>query len=61
MNDTILSQILSIRDSGVINMFDAYGVQQLAFERGFYELVCYIEDDQKRYFRFIMYGKEDNI
>ena len=58
MTDTILSQILSIRDSGAINMLDVNGVQRIAFENEYFELVCYIEDDRQRYFHFIMYGEE---
>ena len=61
MTDTILSQILSIRDSGVINMLDVNGAQRISFEQGFYDLVLYIEEDRKRYFHFIMYGKEPEI
>jgi len=58
MTETILSQIQSIRDSGVINMLDVNGVQRIAFDSDFYELVCYIEENRQRYFHFIMYGEE---
>lgn len=58
MTETILDQIISIRDSGLTNMFDADTVQRLAFEVGYYELVAYIEEDKERYFNFILYGKE---
>lgn len=58
MTDLIRSQILSIRDSGIINMLDVDGVQRIAYEQTFYDLVCYIEEDKKRYFHFIMYGEE---
>ncbi|MBR1642152.1 MAG: DUF5049 domain-containing protein [Butyrivibrio sp.] len=61
MTDIILSQILSIRDSGVINMLDVNGVQRIAFDQGLYDLVLYIEEDKKRYFHFIMYGKEPEV
>ena len=59
MTDMILSQILAIRDSGVINMLDVNGVQRIAFDQGFYELVCYIEEDKHRYFHFILHGEEN--
>lgn len=49
VTDKVLSQILLIRD---------VGVQRIAFERGFYELVCYIEDNKARYFSFILRGEE---
>ncbi len=43
---TVKEQILAIRDTGLINMFDVNGVQRLAFERDFYELVCFIEEER---------------
>lgn len=58
MTETILSQILSIRDSGETNMLDCRMVQRIAFDHGMYELVNYIEEDSRRYFHFILYGKE---
>ena len=52
-------QILDIRDSGLTNMFDANAVQRIAFERGHYELVCFIEERKGDYARFIMSGDEE--
>ena len=57
MDETILNQILAIRDTGLTNMFDIPMVQRLAFDRGFYELVTWLEDHRKEYVRFIMYGE----
>ena len=57
MTDTIRKQILAIRDSGLTNMFDVMSVQRLAYDRGYYELVCYLEDHRKEYARFIMTGE----
>lgn len=57
MNEKIREQILAIRDTGLTNMLDVYAVQRLAFERDFFELVCYIDDDKAGYVRFIMTGK----
>ena len=45
MNETIREQILAIRDTGLTNMFDVNTVQRLAFERDYFELVCFLEDD----------------
>lgn len=59
MDEKIKSQIHAIRDSGLTNMFDLAMVQRLAFERGFYELVCFIEDERKAYVHFIMTGEEN--
>ncbi len=58
MDVKIKEQILAIRDTGRTNMFDVNMVQRLAFERDFYELVCWLEDHKKEYLRFIMYGEE---
>lgn len=58
MSEKIFSQIMDIRDSGRVNMFDIPSVQRMAFEMGFYELVCFIEDDRAEYIRFILTGEE---
>ncbi len=57
MTDTIRKQILAIRDTGLTNMFDVRMVQRLAYDRGYYELLCYLEDHQKEYARFIITGE----
>ena len=58
MTETIREQILAIRDTGLTNMFDVRTVQRLAFDRDFYELVCYLEEHRKEYVRFIIFGDE---
>ena len=58
MNETIFTQIMDIRDSGRGNMFDIPAVQRMAFEMGFYELVCFIEEDRAAYIRFILTGEK---
>jgi len=40
-----VEQLIDIRDSGAVNMFDMSGVQLEANEREMYELVIVIEDD----------------
>jgi hypothetical protein len=57
--EKITSQVLEIRDSGLTNMFDANTVQRLAFDRGFHELVDFIETDKRAYGRFILTGEVD--
>ena len=57
MNDTVKEQILAIRATGLTNMFDVNAVQRLAFERDFFDLVCYIEEDRAGYVRFILTGE----
>lgn len=59
MNETIKKQILAIRDTGLTNMFDVNAVQRLAFERDYFELVCFLEEDPKAYARFILTGKTE--
>lgn len=44
MTDTVQEQILAIRDTGLTNMFDVPTAQRLAYDRGYYELVCYLEE-----------------
>lgn len=56
MTEKIKEQILAIRDSGVTNMLDANRVQVEANVRGFYELVVFIEESQREYARFILFG-----
>lgn len=57
MTDKIREQILDIRNSGVTNMFDGFTVQRIAYEKGYYELVCYIEEHPNEYVNFILTGK----
>ena len=58
MNEKVVSQIMDIRNSGRVNMFDVPSVQRMAFEMGFYELVCFIEEDRAAYVRFILTGEK---
>lgn len=58
MTDTIREQILAIRDSGETNMFATRTVQSIANRKGYYELVCFIEDHCREYVRFILTGEE---
>lgn len=57
MTETVREQILAIRDSGLTNMFDLNMVQRLAYERDFYELVVFIEENKAAYVRFILTGE----
>jgi hypothetical protein len=59
MTDKIKEQIIAIRDTGLTNMFDLNMVQYLAYERGFNELVVFIEEEKAAYVRFIFTGKCD--
>lgn len=57
MSEKVREQILTIRDTGLTNMFDVIMVQRLAFDRGFYELVIYLEDHRSEYVHFILTGE----
>ena len=57
MTDIVREQILFIRDTGIPNMFDIPTVQRLAYDRGYYELVCYLEEHKKEYAHFILTGE----
>ena len=59
MTEKVKEQLLAIRDTGLTNMFDVLMVQRLAYERGYYELVCYLEEHRKEYAHFIMIGEAD--
>lgn len=57
MTDTVREQILAIRATGLTNMFDVPTVQRLAYERDFYELVCWLEEHRSEYAHFILTGE----
>ena len=57
MDAKVKEQILAIRDTGLTNMFDIPMVQRLAYDRGFYELVCLLEEHRKEYTHFILTGE----
>ena len=59
MTETIRGQILDIRDTGLTNMFDLNMVQRLAYDRNYYELVCFIEEHRSEYVHFILTGEEN--
>ena len=57
MTEALKDQILAIRNTGLTNMFDVNAVQRLAYERDFYELVVYLEENRKEYVHFILTGE----
>lgn len=58
MTEKIKDQILAVRDSGAVNMCHMAAVQRTAFDRGFYELVLFIEENREEYWNFILTGRE---
>ena len=59
MTRKVREQILAIRDTGLTNMFDIPMVQRLAYDRGYYELVTYLEEHRKEYAHFILTGEDE--
>ena len=59
MTEKVREQVLKIRDSGIVNMLAVNAVQRIACERGFYDLVNYIEENRKGYVHFIFTGEEE--
>lgn len=57
MSETVKKQILAIRDTGLTNMFDVRTVQRIANDRGFHELVVYLEGHRREYAHFILTGE----
>ena len=57
MTEKVREQIMQVRESGIVNMCDCVGVQRVAFDLGFYELVNYIEENRNTYFHFIITGE----
>lgn len=55
--EEIKSQILEIRAEGRTNMFDITTVQRFAYEKGFFALVNFIEDDRAAYIHFVLRGE----
>ena len=58
MTEKIKEQILAVRDSGAVNMCEMAAVQRAAFDRDFYELVLFIEENREEYWNFILTGRE---
>ena len=58
MEDKVKEQILSVRDTGLTNMFDTRAVQRIAYDMDFYDLVIFIEEHKDKYVRFILTGEE---
>ena len=57
MTGKIKEQILAVRDTGLTNMFDVPMVQRIAYDRDFFDLVLYLEDNKKEYTHFILTGE----
>ena len=58
MDSKVKEQILAVRETGLINMFDTLAVQRIAHEKNFFELVVFIKEHKDEYARFILIGEE---
>lgn len=58
MTPEVKDQILAIRNTGLTNMFDIPMVERLAYDREFFDLVCFLEENRKEYISFIIYGDD---
>lgn len=45
MDDEVIEQLAAVRETGQVNMFNKSGVQRVAHECDFHELVTFIEDN----------------
>ena len=55
--DKLKEQILSVRASGLTNMFDIAGVLSISRKLGYTELSVYLKQKDNNYFAFIMCGE----
>lgn len=57
MDEVLKGQILEVRDTGLVNMFDVRGVREVAEALDLDELVEYIDEGAEGYAGFILYGE----
>lgn len=57
MSEAVKEQILAVRDTALINMFDIPAVQKIASDMGYFELVLFLEENRKAYVQFILTGE----
>ena len=57
MSEVVKEQILAVRDTALINMFDIPAVQKIASDMGYFELVLFLEENRKAYVQFILTGE----
>lgn len=59
MTPIVKEQILKVRDTCEVNMFDVNAVMRIAYDNGWYELATWLSDqaNHKKYCRFIFNGE----
>jgi len=56
IDDEILKQLEEIRLSGETNMFDFHTVHRLAYDRKYYDLVIWMDNNKEKYWKGIRKG-----
>ena len=56
VSGVLKEQILQVRDTGLVNMFDVRGVKEIAEAMELAELVRFLDEDREGYTEFILYG-----
>lgn len=56
--EKVREQILAIRATGEVNMFDIPAVQAVANREGFHDLVLYLVDHKREYAGFVLHGDQ---
>lgn len=57
ISESLKEQILMVRDTGLVNMFDIRGVREVAEALEFTELITFLDEDRERYAGFILHGE----
>jgi hypothetical protein len=57
--DRIRQQVLQIRNTGEVNMFDVENVKRLAYYYNCHDLIDYLTTDRASYVNLILTGKFD--
>ena len=52
----VYNELMEIRDTGVINMFDYQGVMSIANEKGMFHTVTWMYDNRDKYMEGVMKG-----
>lgn len=53
----VREQVLAVRDTGLVNMFDVRGVGEVAEAMGFTELAGLLREDTAGYVRLVLRGE----
>ena len=57
VDGAVREQVLAVRDTGLVNMFDVRGVGEVAEAMGFTELAGFLREDAAGYVRLILRGE----